>query len=266
MPKQQVRDTVNIHYLREGQAQAENGTLVLLHGLGSSSRDWEYQIPDFARHYQVIAPDFRGSGQSDKPTGPYSIADYALDTWALLDKLDITQAHIVGLSMGGATTFEMAARRPERVLSMVVVNCPPSFALSSPKKWFELALRLLIVRILGMDKMADVVGKRLFPDPGQEALKAQFQERYAANDKQHYLWALRSLAGWTALNRLDRIQAPALMLAAENDYTPVEEKQIAVDRLPRGELQVIKNSRHATPIDQPEAFNAAVLDFLQRSA
>ncbi len=264
MPKIQVRDTVNIHYLHQGEARAENGTLVLLHGLGSSSRDWEYQIPEFARHYQVIAPDFRGSGASDKPKRPYRIADYAEDTWALLDKLDIGKAHIVGLSMGGATAFEMAARRPERVSKLVVVNCPPSFALSSPKKWFELVLRLAIVRALGMHKMAEVVGKRLFPDPGQEALKEQFQERYSANDKQHYLWALRSLAGWSALGRLQRIEAPALMLAAENDYTAVAEKQIAVDRLPRGELKIIKNSRHATPIDQPEAFNQAILEFLQR--
>lgn len=260
MPKVQVRNTIKINYHREGRGQA----LVLLHGLGSSGRDWEYQIPEFARHFDVIAPDFRGSGESDKPRGPYSIADYAEDTWALLDKLDISKAHLVGLSMGGATAFEMAVRRPERVHNLVVVNCPPSFALSSPKKWFELAMRLAIVRVLGMEKMADVVGKRLFPDPGQEQLKAQFQSRYAANKKQHYLWALRSLAGWSALARLNRIDAPAMMLAAEHDYTPVQEKQAAVERLPHGELKVIKNSRHATPIDQPEAFNAAVLAFLQR--
>ena len=236
---------------------------MLLHGLGSSGRDWEYQIPEFAKHYRVIAADFRGSGASDKPKGPYSIADYAEDTWALLDKLNVTKAHLVGLSMGGATAFEMAVRRPERVLNLIVVNCPPSFALSSPKKWFELAMRLTVVSLLGMDKMAEIVGKKLFPDAGQEDLKAQFQERYAANKKQHYLWALRSLAGWTALDRLKRIDAPALMLTAEHDYTPVAEKQVAVDKLPRGKLQVIKHSRHATPIDQPAAFNAAVLDFLK---
>lgn len=261
MPEIQVRDTIRIHYEEQGQGQA----LVLLHGLGSSSRDWEYQIPEFASHYRVIAPDFRGSGQSDKPRGPYSIADYAEDTWALLDKLDITSAHLVGLSMGGATAFEMAVRRPERVLNLVVVNCPPSFALSSPRKWFELAMRLAVVRLLGMDKMAEVVGKRLFPEPEQADLKATFQQRYAANHKQHYLWSLRALAGWSVLGRLRRIQAPALMLTAEHDYTPEAEKQVAVNELPRGQLQVIRQSRHATPIDQPEAFNAAVLEFLAGS-
>jgi len=263
MPKLQVNNTVNIYY--EDQGAHERPAVVLLHGLGSSSRDWELQIPEFAKHYRVIAADFRGSGRSDKPQGPYRIADYAEDTWALLDKLDIQRAHLVGLSMGGATAFEMAARRPERVQTLVVVNCPPSFALSSPKKWFELAMRLSVVRIMGMDKMADVVGKRLFPDPGQESLKAQFQGRYAANKKQHYLWALRSLAGWSVVQRLKQIDCPALMLTAEHDYTPVAEKQRAVQGLPRGKLQVIKNSRHATPIDQPAAFNQAVLDFIEQA-
>lgn len=258
MPKLQVRDTVNIHYLRQGTGAA----LVLLHGLGSSSRDWQYQIPEFAKHYDVIAPDFRGSGQSDKPKGPYKMADFAEDTWALLDKLNITKAHLVGLSMGGATAFEMAARRPERVLNLVVTNCGPSFALSSPKKWFELVMRLTVVRLMGMEKMGEVVGKRLFPDPEQVELKAQFQQRYTENETRHYLWSLRALAGWSVVARLCRVEAPALMVAAEHDYTPVEEKQVAVDRLPNGHLEVIKNSRHGTPIDQPEAFNRAVLEFL----
>lgn len=262
MPNLQVRNTVNIHYLRQGEGEA----LVLLHGLGSSSRDWEYQIPEFAKHYDVIAPDFRGSGQSDKPKGPYKISDFAEDTWALLDKLDITKAHLVGLSMGGATAFEMAARRPERVHNLVVVNCGPSFALSSPKKWFELAMRLTVVRLLGMDKMGEVVGKRLFPNPEQAELKAQFQQRYTENDKQHYLWSLRSLAGWSVVERLARIDAPALMVCAEHDYTPVAEKQVAVDRLANGHLTVIKNSRHGTPIDQPEVFNQTVLEFIKAKA
>lgn len=260
MPRQQVRNTVRIHYLDAGRGEP----LVLLHGLGSSSRDWEYQIPEFSEHYRVIAPDFRGSGASDKPKGPYRIADYAEDTWALLDKLGLGRVNLVGLSMGGATAFEMAARRPERVRRLVVVNCPPSFALSSPRKWFELALRLAVVGVLGMDKMAAIVGDRLFPEADQAELRDEFVQRYAANDKRHYLWSMRALAGWSVVDRLQRIACPALMLTAEHDYTPTAEKRVAVDRLPAGELQVIRDSRHATPIDRTAAFNEAVLDFLAR--
>jgi len=258
MPRLQVRDWVRLHYREAGDGEP----VVLLHGLGSSGRDWEYQIPAFAERYRVIVPDLRGSGDSDKPPGPYRIADYAADIWALLDKLGIAEANLVGLSMGGATAFEMAATRPERVRRLVVVNCPPSFAIDSPRKAFEVGMRLAVVRCLGMERMAAIVGRRLFPEPSQAELRTEFERRYAANDKRHYLWALRSLPGWQVLNRLERITCPALMVAAEHDYTPVAAKRAAVARLPDGHLAVIRDSRHGTPIDRAEEFNRLVLDFL----
>lgn len=258
MPTLQVRDRVRIHYREAGAGPP----VVLLHGLGSSGRDWEYQVPAFSERHRVIVPDLRGSGESDKPRGPYRIADYAADTWALLDKLGIARAHLVGLSMGGATAFEMAASRPERVDRLVVVNCPPSFVIDTPRKALEVGMRLAVVRLLGMPKMAEIVGRRLFPEPEQAGLRAKFVERYAANDKRHYLWALRSLPGWQVLDRLERIHRPSLMVAAEHDYGPVDDKRAAADRLPDGHLEVIRNSRHGTPIDQAEIFNRVVLDFL----
>ncbi|MDN5937067.1 MAG: alpha/beta hydrolase [Salinisphaera sp.] len=261
MPIAEVRSGVRLHYVESGEGPA----LVLLHGLGSSGRDWEQQIPEFARHYRVIVPDLRGSGESDKPKGPYRIADFAEDIWALLDTLGIERAHLVGLSMGGATVFEMAARQSQRVTRLVVVNCGPAFPLNSARALFEVGMRLLVVRLKGMPKMAELVGQRLFPKAEQTALRAEFTRRYAHNNKKHYLWSLRSLPGWTVVERLKNIQAPALMVAAENDYTPVAVKQAAVDALPDGELAVIAGSRHATPIDSPEVFNRVVLDFLGRS-
>lgn len=262
MPILQLRDGLRMHYDEAGSGPV----LVLLHGLGSSSRDWEHQVPAFAAHYRVIVPDLRGSGASDKPRGPYRIADFAADVWALLDELGIDRAAIVGLSMGGATAFEMAATRPQAVRRLVVVNCGPSFPVNSPRKLFEVAMRLMVVRLLGMQRMAEIVGARLFPAPDQAAIRAEFTRRYAGNEKQHYLWSLRSLPGWSVVIRLGRIDCPALMIAAEHDYTPVTEKQVAVDCLARGELAVIANSRHATPIDSPEQFNRVVLEFLGRGA
>lgn len=254
----EVRDGVQLHYLDQGAGEV----VVLLHGLGSSGRDWENQIPEFSRHYRVIAPDLRGSGQSDKPRGPYTVADYAQDVWALLDRLEIERANLVGLSMGGATAFEMAAQAPERSLKLVVVNCGPAFPVNSWRALFEVGMRLAIVRLLGMQRMAAVVGDRLFPRPDQAELKAEFVRRYAANDKRHYLWSLRSLPGWSVVDRLSQISCPALMVAAEHDYTPVAVKQQAVDAMPNARLAVVPGSRHGTPIDSAEAFNRLVLEFL----
>lgn len=251
---------LRMHYRDQGQGDP----LVLLHGLGSSGLDWEHQIPAFAEHYQVIAPDLRGSGDSDKPRGPYKVGQFADDVWQLLDTLGIPSARLVGLSMGGATAFEMAARQPDRVRALVVVNCPPDFSITSLRKLLEVAMRLVVVQCLGMQRMATMIGDRLFPDADQAELRETFVQRYGANRKREYLWSLRSLPGWSVTDRLGRIDCPALMVAAANDYTPVAEKQVAVDALPRGEMAVVDNSRHATPIDSPDRFNSLVLDFLQR--
>lgn len=258
MPECTVRDGTRIHYSEAGEGEP----LVLLHGLGSSGRDWEYQVPAFAAHYRVIVPDLRGSGRSDKPRGPYRIADFAENTWALLDALGLDRVRVLGLSMGGATAFEMAARQPQRVARLVVVNCPPSFRVRSPKQLFEVVMRITIVRLMGMQRMASIVADRLFPEPDQADVRDEFARRYAANDKRHYLWSLRSLPGWSVVDRLERIDCPALMVAAENDYTSVATKQVAVDHMPRARLAVIPGSRHATPIDAADAFNRVVLEFL----
>src|SRR5579859_4812705 len=93
-------DGVDIHYESTGTGPA----VLLLHGLGSSGRDWEYQIPSLTG-YRVIAPDLRGHGRSSKPGGRYSIAGFAADMAGLLRALGARPAHVVGLSLGGAVAF-----------------------------------------------------------------------------------------------------------------------------------------------------------------
>ena len=75
-------------------------TLLLIHGLGSSGDDWAFQRDDFARVRTLVMPDLRGSGRSAKPAGPYSIAQFASDFWALVDSLHIVELEILGFSLG----------------------------------------------------------------------------------------------------------------------------------------------------------------------
>ncbi|MBK9234419.1 MAG: alpha/beta fold hydrolase [Anaerolineae bacterium] len=71
-------------------------TLVMLHGLGSCADDWVYQLPDLGRHFRCLPLDLRGHGLSDKPPGPYSMAQFAADVSGLLHTLDIGPAHVLG--------------------------------------------------------------------------------------------------------------------------------------------------------------------------
>ncbi len=240
--------------------------LLLIHGLGSSARDWQLQIPAFSPHYHVVAYDVRGHGRSGKPPGRYSVPLFAADAAGLIHALEIAPAHVMGISMGGMIAFQLAASRPELVRSLVIVNAGPELVVRTPGQRLQLLQRLLIVRLLGMRRMGQVVAGRLFPQPEQAEARRLCAERWGQNDPRAYADAMRALVGWSVVDQLGGIRCPALILAADQDYTPVAVKEAAAARMPNAELVVIRDSRHATPVDQPEAFNAAVLSFLARQA
>ncbi|EPN44160.1 alpha/beta fold family hydrolase, partial [Pseudomonas syringae pv. actinidiae ICMP 18807] len=105
-------------------------------------------------------------------------------------------------------------------------------------------------------------GKLLFPKPEQAELRRKMAERWGRNDKRAYLASFDAIVGWGVENRLGRITCPTLIVAAEHDYTPVSLKEAYVKSLPNAQLVVINDSRHATPLDQPEQFNRTLLEFI----
>ena len=88
-------------------------------------------------------------------------------------------------------------------------------------------------------------------------------ERWAKNDKRAYLASFDAIVGWGVQEQLSKISCPTLVISADHDYTPVAQKEIYVKLLPDARLVVIEDSRHATPLDQPEVFNATLLEFLK---
>lgn len=259
MSKLHIRD-IDLYYETSGQGQP----VLFIHGLGSSLRDWELQVPFFSRHYQVITFDVRGHGNSDKPPGPYSISQFAADTAGLIRALDAAPAHIVGISLGGMIAFQLAVDVPDLVRSLVIVNAAPEFVVRTAKERLQVLQRKLIVRLLGMRKMGEVLSKRLFIKPEQAELRRVFVERWAENDRRAYRDAMLAIPGWSVADRLETIQCPALVVAADEDYTPVSVKEAYAARMPNAELVVIRDSRHATPVEAPQQFNDIVTAFLSK--
>jgi 3-oxoadipate enol-lactonase len=248
-----------LHYTVSG----EGSPLVLMHGFGSSEIDWELQRQAFEPHYRVITPDLRGFGGSDRE-GPFSVEQFADDFHALLNHLKIERFSLLGYSLGGAVSFEFAVNAPERIEKFILVNTWPSFRTTTWKKKKELWMRKMVVRLTGMEKMAKVLGKRLFPEEGQELLRSTFEERYAKNDKAVYMALLKAIPTWSVRDRVDVLTMPTLVVGAEFDYTPFSEKEAYAAELPNAELVKIMGSRHGTPFDRAEEFNGLVLDFLAR--
>ncbi len=258
-----VIDSCELHYERSGSGQP----LLLIHGLGSSTRDWEFQLPALEPHCEVIRVDLRGHGRSAKPRRPYSMPRFAADIAGLLRELKVGPAHVIGLSLGGMVAFELAVHQPQLLRSLVVINSwPGSPARTLPARLELIGVylqRLAIVRLFGMRRMGEVLAARLLPEPEQAALRETFIERWAENDRRAYLASLRAIGGWSVEARLAELRCPTLVVAAEDDYTPLSFKQEYTTRISGAGMAVIPGSRHLSPLDQPAAVNAALLRFLQ---
>lgn len=251
-------DGCQLHYEDYG-----HGTpLLLVHGLGSSTLDWESQIPVLSPRYRVIAIDLRGHGRSDKPDEHYSIAGFAEDVAALIEHLQLGCVHLLGISMGGMIGFQLGVDRPELLRSLIIVNSGPEVKAKSLADCVQIAKRWSLSRLLSLETIAKGLGKLLFPKPEQVELRLKIERRWPRNDKRAYLSSLDAIIGWGVRGQIHTITCPTLVISGDRDYTPVASKQAYVDEMPNARLVVIEDSRHATPMDQPQAFNQHLLQFL----
>jgi pimeloyl-ACP methyl ester carboxylesterase len=261
MPVCRIQD-VDLYYETAG----EGPPVLLLHGLGSSTRDWENQIHELARTHRVIACDMRGHGRSEKPPGPYSVRQFAADAVRLLETLDAAPAHVVGLSMGGMIAFQMAVDTPEAVRSLIIANSGPEMILRTFRQRLLIRSRFAVVRLFGMRALGRMIAKPVFPKPEQAALRQTFENRLADNDPRAYLDSLRALIGWSVADRIGGIRCPVLVIGSDQDYTPLEWKREYTKRIPGARLAVLADSRHIAPIDRTQEFNRLLTDFLESTA
>ena len=250
----------DLHY----EVAGTGDTVVLLHGLGSSRRDWESQIARLSTQYRVVSIDLRGHGRSSRPRGPYRMADFAADIAAILAHLGVDSAHICGISLGGMVAFQLAADFPERVRTLAIINSGPAFPGRTLKGRLTLLSRFAVIRMKGLPALAPIIAGRLFPKPEQELHRRTFIQRFAENDRSAYEHTMRAIGKFDVSDRLDRIRCPVLVLASDRDYTPVAAKEAYVSRLADARLVVIRDSGHASPIDQPEQVNDALMEFWRR--
>ncbi|GAB4271981.1 MAG: alpha/beta hydrolase [Candidatus Promineifilaceae bacterium] len=260
MPYASVND-IKLYYEVHGTGEP----LLLIHGLGSSTKDWELQVPVFSRTYQVVTVDVRGHGRSTKPKGPYSVPQFAADIAAFINQVIAAPVNVVGISMGGMIGLQLAVDYPQLLQKLVVVNAIPALQPTSWRDWVQFWRRMVIIRLLGMRRMGAFLAQQLFPEPHQHELQETIKSRWAENDKHAYLAAYRALVGWSVQDHLPGVTVPTLVIAADQDYWPVSAKEAAFAAMPSARLLVVSNSRHATPVDQPERFNTAVLSFLQEN-
>lgn len=255
-----LANNINLYYEIHGQGQP----LVFIHGLGSSTQDWENQVTFFSQYYQVITFDLRGHGQSDKPDEHYTVPLFASDATQLIRAISQQPVHLVGHSLGGMVAFQLILDAPELVKSLTILNSAPSVTFPSLRSRILFYLRTLNVRFFGMYLLSHQLAKLVFPYPTQAQLRTKFIERWMKNDPIAYAHSLHAFSHWDVSKRLSEIKCPTLIVGAEHDYTPIAYKQLYTRLIPNAELVMIPNSFHMTLLDQPDAFNKVLFDFLNK--
>src|SRR5215213_6500440 len=239
--------------------------VLLLHAGIGDRRMWDVQVPAFAEHFTVIRFDARGFGESRKPDASFS--PYA-DAIALLDHLDISLAHFVGVSMGSQTAIEATVAAPERVSALVAVAARTGTEVSP-------ALRAGWDRVNELYEAGDIAGAVEYeltmwvdgPDRGPDEVDSEMRER--VREMNAALFVRDDEAGEEipldppAAERLAEISAQTLILYGDKDVIDVRQaaRPLAA-AIPGARPAVIPDAAHLPQMEQPELFNEIVLGFL----
>lgn len=243
--------------------QGKGEPVLLIMGLGYPSYLWHRTRPALNERYRTIALDNRGSGQSDAPPGPYSIALMASDAAAALDAAEAETAHVFGLSMGGMVAQEFALQYPARVRSLILGCTAPGGpnAVRAEKHVTE----ILMARNMTPEEAARAMRPYIY-DPATPldrveedlALRRQWFPRPEA-----YMAQLQGIFAWEAYDRLPGISAPTLVIHGETDQlVPVGNGKVIAARIPGAKLVTLPRASHIFITDQPEASLKAIMDFL----
>ncbi len=246
----------------------EGEPLVLLHQQPRSSDEFRELIPIFAQNRQVIAMDLMGFGDSDKPPRMYSIADYAKTVIALLDKLDIKKASILGNHTGAFVAGEVAAAYPDYVDKLLLCNFP-CFGEEGKAKLLEIFAKGYNIQEDGSHLMARWLARSKYVG------SAKLNQRWVLDDLKCFgypMYAVWAVANYSldALERFSLIKCPTLLLWGLEDVeqfaklglSKAQDRFFIKKAIPHGKVVEIEGGNICMMNQIPEEIAKAVIDFL----
>lgn len=255
-------DGVDLYYERAGAGPS----VLLVMGLGMNATGWWRTIPVLAQAFTVLSFDNRGVGRSGRPPGPYSVAQMADDAVAVLDAAGVGAAHVYGVSMGGMIAQEMALRRPERVLGLVLAATTPGGAHAVAPDPETLAF----FRRRGQMPADEAVwasvpynyAGRTRRDGGQRIAEDIAQRLRFPIEAQPYVAQLAAALGHDAYERLGEISHDTLVVhGAEDRMVHPDNARLLAERIPAAQLRMWEQTGHLLFTDEPGA-DPAVAQFL----
>ena len=241
-------------------------TIVFAHGLLWSGEMFGPQIAALRDRYRCVSFDFRGQGKSDVTPAGYDMDTLAADAIALIGYLGVAPVHFVGLSMGGFVAMRVAARRPDLVRSLALLET--SAEVEPRDKVGRYKLLGFIGGTFGFGLVADRVmpimfGKTFMTGPAREAERKMWREKLVNNDRTGAPRALGGVIDRTSVEaELGNIGAPTLVLVGEEDVaTPPARAERIVRGIAGATLVKIPRAGHTSTLEEPAAVTAALEAF-----
>jgi len=269
MPTLQVNGT-SVAFTDTGapRDRADAPTIVFGHGLLFSGWMFTDQIAALSQQYRCVAIDWRGQGATPPAAdGKYDMDTLALDAAAVIEALGAGAVHYVGLSMGGFVGMRLAARRPDLIRSLTLLDT--SADPEEPSAAIQDKALAIVFRAFGLGPVRGPVQKIMFAppflaDPRSGALIEEWMTQVASQDRGAVRQAVLAVANRKGVaDELGKIGAPTLVVVGEQDKpTPVEKARRIHAGIAGSRLEIVPDCGHSSTIEQPKALTELITDFV----
>lgn len=254
--------TAPLAYRDEG----DGPPLVLLHAFPLSAAMWDEHRGPLSAHCRVLTPDLRGFGRSELGNDEPSLAAAADDVVALLDRLDLDRVILGGLSMGGYVAMMLLRRHADRISGLILADtkagADPEQARANRERIARAVLADPDSTVLADDVLPTLVGPTTIEQ--RPSVYQRVRAMVQAAPAEGVAWAQRAMAGRPdSFDVLRGAQVPALVaVGAEDALSPEPDARAIAAALPNATLVIIPAVGHLSAVEDPDSFNAAVVDFL----
>ena len=265
MAKINVRD-IAMNYEEQGTGEP----LILIPYLAADYACYAFQVADYAKHFTCISVDLRGTGESDKPKGPYSTELFADDVAAFIQALGIAKAHVTGLSLGAATGMWLAAKYPDKVKSLSLHS-----GWTKTDAFLKTVVEGWQVMARGLGSVPEMVILGIFPwcftpelyagKPDYIKSLADFVRGRPAQPLEAFINESNAVITHDAEAQLSKIKAPTQITLGRYDLlTSTRFAERMKSAIANSELVVFEDCSHAPIYEKVAEFNRKTLEFLQR--
>ena len=248
-------------------ANAQKPRVALIHSLALSGAMWDQVIDQLGPAAEILAYDCRGHGKSERRPGPYSLDLFADDLAALLDSCGWPSVIVAGCSMGGCVAQAFAAKYPQRVRGLALIDTTAWYGPTAPKDWKARGAKAAEGGLPSMTEFQ--LSRWLTEDFRQEHpdVAQRTAEIFLANDVASYQASCEMMGNADLRAALPKFRMPVSVIVGEDDYaTPVAMSRSLHEAIPNSKLTVIPGARHLTPVQCPREIAALLTDLIAGSA